>query len=173
MIVLAVLFGSTLVLRLAGLAGARALRTWRASARGGLAVMLVFTAVSHFAPGTRGDLVRMVPSGLGDAELWVTLTGLAELAGAVGLLVPATRRAAGICLVLLLVAMFPANVHAARESLEIAGRPATPLPLRAAMQVLFIGWTLWVSLERRPQPSRREGSADALDPTRARPVTRR
>ena len=142
---LVVLFGSTLLLRLSGALGVRPLRTWRASARGGFALMLLFTGVSHFAPATRPDLVRMVPPIFGDPGLWVTLTGLAELAGAAGLLVPATRRLAGICLVVLMIALFPANVRAARESLELAGRPATPLALRAAMQVLFVGWILWVS----------------------------
>ena len=159
---LVVLFGSTLLLRAAGALGVRPLRTWTASARGGLALMLLFTAASHFAPTTRADLVRMVPPVFGNPGLWVTLTGIAEIAGAVGLLVPATRRLAGICLVLLMVALFPANIHAARESLEIAGRPATPLPLRVAMQLLFVAWILWVSRTRAD--TRRAGEAPVRQP---------
>jgi uncharacterized membrane protein len=165
---LVVLFGSTPLLRLAGALGVRPLRTWRASARGGIALMLLFTGASHFAPGTRADLVRMVPPAFGNPGLWVTLTGIAEIAGAVGLLVPATRRLAGICLVLLLIALFPANIHAARESLEIAGRPATPLPLRAAMQVLFVAWIVWVSQTRREagrEGGERRGAPRKLEPS--------
>ncbi|MEU4511079.1 hypothetical protein AB0G05_16430 [Nonomuraea wenchangensis] len=37
------------------------------------------------------------------------------------------------------VAMFPANVSAARRGLTLAGKPVTPLPVRTALQVLFVG----------------------------------
>ncbi|MGV7479255.1 DoxX family protein, partial [Mycobacterium kansasii] len=43
-----------------------------------------------------------------------TVTGVLELVGAVGLLYPATRMAAAVCLFLLMLAMFPANIYAAR-----------------------------------------------------------
>ena len=49
-----------------------------------LAVMFAFTALSHFLPRTRPALVRMVPPALPAPGLLVTLTGLAELAGAAG-----------------------------------------------------------------------------------------
>ena len=123
---LAVLFGSLALLRILGQLGVRPLRSWRASARGALVVMLVFTSAAHFAPGLREDLVRMVPPALGRPDLWVTLTGVAELVGAAGLLFPATRRLAGLALAALMIAMFPANVHAALEGLEIGGSAAPP-----------------------------------------------
>jgi uncharacterized membrane protein len=46
--------------------------------------------------------------------LLVTITGVLELLGAVGLLFPSTRVAAAVCLFVLMLAMFPANVYAAR-----------------------------------------------------------
>jgi uncharacterized membrane protein len=49
-----------------------------------------------------------------------------------------TATVAAVCLAVLLVALFPANVRAAREDLTIGGRPATPLPLRALLQLVFI-----------------------------------
>ena len=57
----------------------------------------------------------------------MTFTGIAELAGAVGLLVPrlAPRAAGGLAI--LLLAMFPASVHAAREGLQIDGTPVEAL----------------------------------------------
>jgi uncharacterized membrane protein len=121
--------------RAAGAIGVPALDAWSAATRAGLAVMFGFTAVAHFGR-ERGDLMRMVPPVFGRAGPWVTLTGVAELAGALGLLVPATRQAAALGLIVLLVAMFPANVRAAREGLTIGGRPHTPLPLRAVLQLL-------------------------------------
>jgi uncharacterized membrane protein len=48
-------------------------------------------------------------------------------------------------LILFLLAVFPANVKAAREQVSLGGRPATPLALRLPMQVLLIGLTWWVT----------------------------
>ena len=56
------------------------------------------------------------------------------------------RMLAGICLILFLIAVFPANVKAAREKLNVAGRPATPLVPRTAMQFAFIGLIWWSTL---------------------------
>jgi uncharacterized membrane protein len=139
---LIVLFGSLIAYRLLGATGIDLFATWLASARAALASMFLFTAISHFAP-MRKDLIAMVPPGLPRPDVLVFVTGVAELAGAAGLMLPATRFWAACGLVLLLVLMFPANVSAARRSTSIRGRRATPLWLRAPMQVLFIAWT-WI-----------------------------
>jgi len=65
---------------------------------------------------------------------------MAELAGAIGLLIPATRYWAALGLIVLMAAMLPANISAARRGVLLRGRTATPLSLRIRMQVLFIGW---------------------------------
>ncbi len=137
--VLIVLFGSALLFRVLGLAGMETVSTWLASARAALALMFAFTAVSHFAPMKR-DLVAMVPPGLPRPELLVFATGLAELALAAGLLIPATRFWAACGLIVLLVLLLPANISAARRGVRLRGRLATPLWLRVPMQVLFIVW---------------------------------
>jgi uncharacterized membrane protein len=83
----------------------------------GVAAMFLLTGGAHFI-GLRADLMRMVPPGLGNPGFWVTLTGVAEVAGAIGILIPATRRLAAVGLLLLLLAVFPANVicrHAANH----------------------------------------------------------
>lgn len=114
-----------------------ALSDWVICLRWSLAAMFLVTASAHFN-SLRADLVRMVPSFVPWPELAVTLTGVLEVLGALGLVIPATARAASIGLTLLLVAMFPANVHAALADLELGGRPATPLVLRTLMQLLFL-----------------------------------
>lgn len=119
--------------------------SWVGALRFGLAAMFLFTGVSHFAPRTRPEIVRMAPPSLPRAPLLVTLTGLLELAGAVGLLIPPLVRPAAIGLALLLVALFPANVHAARAGLTIAG-PATPLIWRAPLQLFWIAALTWVAV---------------------------
>jgi uncharacterized membrane protein len=137
--VLIVLFGSLLLYRLLGLAGVELLATWLGSARAALVTMFLFTAVSHFAP-MRKDLIAMLPPGLPRPDVLVFLTGVAEVAGAVGLMLPPTRFWAACGLIALMVLMFPANVSAARRETTIRGRRATALWLRAPMQVLFIAW---------------------------------
>jgi uncharacterized membrane protein len=88
----------------------------------------------------------MVPPALPHPGLLVTVTGVLELAGAVGLLVPATARLAAAGLALLMVLMFPANVSAARRQVTLRGKPATPIGIRTAEQVLFIGAAVAVAV---------------------------
>jgi uncharacterized membrane protein len=74
---------------LAGLAGLLpAAATPVGALRFALTVMFGFTALSHFLPRTRSDLIRMVPPALPAPGLLVSLTGALELAGAIGLLLP-------------------------------------------------------------------------------------
>jgi uncharacterized membrane protein len=99
--------------------------------------MFLFTASAHWGK-RRGDLIAMVPRVFPRPDLLVSATGVFEVLGAVGLLVPAVAPVAAVCLAILLVALFPANVRAARERLTIGGRPATALPLRTLLQLVFI-----------------------------------
>lgn len=144
---LIVLVVVTLLARVAGLIGVAPLTHWRAAVRVGLAVMLCFTAAAHFND-MREDLVRMVPPAVPNPELMVTITGLCEVLGAIGLLIPRTRRAAAIALIALLVAVLPANIHAAQSDLTIGGAAATPLLPRVALQLLFIVLVWWAGLRR-------------------------
>jgi uncharacterized membrane protein len=143
MLVLAILLVSFIFFRGLGLAGVTYFATWVSSARVALVTMFLFTAVSHFAP-MRKDLIAMVPPGVPRPELLVFLTGIAEVAGSVGLLVPSLRFWAVIGLILLLALMLPANVSAARRGVLLRGRRATPLWIRVPMQVLFVGWAWMV-----------------------------
>jgi uncharacterized membrane protein len=137
--VIFVLFGSLLIFRVLGFAGIGLFDTWLASARVGLATMFLFTAMSHFTPMKQG-LVAMVPPMLPRPELLVFITGVAELAGAIGLLIPQLTFWAACGLMLLLLLMLPANISAARRGLQLRGRPVTPLWLRIPMQLLFTAW---------------------------------
>jgi uncharacterized membrane protein YphA (DoxX/SURF4 family) len=85
------LFAGTVLARLLGL---DALDGWLPALRVGLALMFLLTGLAHFGLGRRADLVAVVPPRLPRPELLVTLTGVPELAGATGLLLPATYRLA-------------------------------------------------------------------------------
>jgi len=143
---LIVLLVSWLVVRLIGLASSwHDADSWSGALRFAFAVMFLFTAGSHFHPRMRSDLIRMVPDWLPARPLLVTLTGLFELIGAVGLLLPWAAPAAAYGLMLLLVAMFPANMHAARAGLQIGGRRASPLGWRLPLQIVWIASLWWVA----------------------------
>jgi uncharacterized membrane protein len=116
---------------------------WWAALRVALCVMFLLTASAHWGM-RRADLIRMVPPTFPRADLLVTFTGICEIVGAIGLLIPAVAPYAAIGLMLMLLAIFPANVRAAREKLSIAGTPATPIVARTLIQVVFVMATIAV-----------------------------
>lgn len=125
-----------------------------------LASMLVLTGTAHFSGGMRQDMIRMVPPLFPRPEWIVSVTGVLELIGALGLLIRRTRSLAGMLLAVLLAAMFPANVYAARQGLTLGGAPVTPLWLRLPQQIVFIAmalapaWGEWRARVRRAREAR-------------------
>jgi uncharacterized membrane protein len=146
MVPLLVLLGSFATLLGLGAIGVGALASWVVALRCALALMFLLTASAHWGK-RRADLIRMVPRSFPRPDLLVTLTGVLEIAGAVGLLVPSLARWAAAGLALMMVAIFPANVHAARAHLSIGSRPVTALPLRTLLQLVFIGATTAVVIK--------------------------
>jgi uncharacterized membrane protein len=133
---LVLLFG-TLVFRLLSLTGILFFASWQHALRAGLALMFFLTASAHWGR-KRADLLQMVPPRIPFPRLMVTLTGLAEIAGAGGILWQRTAPLAAVGLMLLLLAVFPANVYAARHSMTVGGSKVTGLPLRTILQVVFL-----------------------------------
>lgn len=81
----------------------------------------------------------------------VAISGVAEILGGIGVCFRATRVAAGWCLIALLFAVFPANIHAISTGMVIGGYalPAWMLWARLPLQLLFIAWVYRVCLNRR------------------------
>jgi uncharacterized membrane protein len=78
------------------------------------AVLFVIAGVAHF--GWPGAYRSIVPPIFGDADSLVAISGVAEIAGGVGLVFPATRRFASLGLIALLIAVWPANWYMALEA---------------------------------------------------------
>lgn len=145
---LIVLVAVAFLARLIGQLGVIQLRDWAATTRVGLAVMFCFTAVAHFN-SMRPDMIAMVPPSVPNPEFMVTFTGICEILGAVGLLIPRTRRIAAVALIVFLLAVLPANIYAAQADVTFRGVPPTPIIPRVALQVLFIGLLWWSGVRHR------------------------
>ena len=121
--------------------------------RGLLAAAMVSIGVAHF---TSADaFVSIMPPYLPAHLLLVHVSGVAEIGGGVGLLIPRLRRAAGWGLIALYLAVFPANIHMALNDVPLNGvhAPSWALWLRLPLQAVFIAWAWWVALARpRRQP---------------------
>jgi uncharacterized membrane protein len=108
------------------------------SSQRALAAFFIGSGVNHFV--IPGVYKRIVPPGLGDAEMLVRVSGVAEVAGGVGVLLPRTRRLAGFGLIALLAAVFPANLHMARNPAKFGKIPAWALYARLPLQPLMMWW---------------------------------
>lgn len=116
---------------------------WMLSGRIAMSVMLVFTAVSHFV-FTKG-MAMMLPEFIPFKIQVIYLTGLIELAGALGLFFPAYRVLTAWLLIVFFVFILPANIHAAVIHVNIEkgtfdGNGLAYLWFRVPLQVLFIVW---------------------------------
>ena len=114
-----------------------------------IAALFLVSAVLHFVMPLPYE--RIVPQWLPNAPLIVQLSGIAEFAGAMGVLWRRTRRAAGWGLILLLVFVFPANVEMLRQArvAEAALSWQAVLWLRLPLQGALIWW-VWRSAARPP-----------------------
>jgi uncharacterized membrane protein len=116
---------------------------WRGRLRIVLALFMVAIGVAHFA--VPGPFVSIVPAWLPAPTALVLVSGLFEVLGGLGLLVPRARRLAGVGLVVLYVAVFPANVNMAMHPELGQGIPGWALWGRLPMQLLFVSWALWAA----------------------------
>jgi uncharacterized membrane protein len=135
----------SLVARFASWLGLGHVNSCTAAIAVGLAAMFMLTGVAHFAPPMRVDLIAIVPPRLPAPGLLLTVTGALELLGAVGLLLPVTRVAAAVCLLVLMLAMFPANVYASRMP-NPPKSMTTRLSLRTATEVVFLAAAVAVAV---------------------------
>jgi uncharacterized membrane protein len=160
---------SFLVLRAIGLLGVRRLSSWQEAGLVAVAIMFLFTGSTHFT-AMKHDYAAMLPGFAPMKVSIIHMTGALQIAGAIGLLVPRTRRLAGIGLALLLVAMFPGNVYAALNEVPFRGEPPTPLWLRTPIQLFYIGMVLWTSIKRPSeeveQPQVKEPDVEHDQPSR-------
>jgi uncharacterized membrane protein len=142
---LIILLAGSVAARIVGWLRVDYVDTWGKAIAVGLAAMFVLTGVAHFVPPLRDNLIAIVPPQLPAPGLLVSITGVLEFLGAVGLLVPVTRVAAAVCLLSLMLAMFPANIYAARMP-NPPKSMTTQLPLRTAEEIVYLAAAVVVAI---------------------------
>jgi uncharacterized membrane protein len=115
-----------------------------------LAAVMVGIGAVHFT--SPAELVAIVPGPFSEGlkHAAVAVSGVFEIAGGVGLLPRRLRRVAALGLVLLYVAVFPANVNVAWNDLPFLGAPTWAKWARLPFQAVFIAWALRYA-RRAPQ----------------------
>jgi uncharacterized membrane protein len=111
-------------------------------------VFYIGAGILHF---TRPEFyLRIVPPYIPWHPAMVAISGVCEIAGGVGLLIPALRRAAAWGLVALLIAVFPANLYMATDPVATGTQSISPLIAwgRLPLQLVFIWWVLWSTRRR-------------------------
>ena len=119
--------------------------------------LLIFTSASYVVVGVlhfshEAFFVRMMPEFLPWPVALVWVSGVFEILGGLGLLIPRTRRLASWGILALLVAVFPANLHMWLHAHEFAdiGTP-TDFAIRLPMQAVLAAIAYWVGLPNRVQ----------------------
>lgn len=109
-----------------------------------LALIYLAAGVIHIR--SPGGFVAITPDWVPSPHAVVFWTGVAEIAGAIGLMIPRLRKAAGIGLALYALCVWPANLNHAINDIAIGGNrlPWAYHGPRLALQPLIIWWALWV-----------------------------
>jgi uncharacterized membrane protein len=111
-----------------------------------LAAFFVAAGVNHFVMPRAYR--QIVPPRLGhEARRLVAVSGVAEIAGGLGVLLPPIRRPAGVGLIALLAAVFPANLYMARAPERFPRIPRWALYGRLSLQPLMMWWA-WKATRR-------------------------
>lgn len=109
-----------------------------------ISVAFVVAGALHFV--RPGMYARIIPPFLPFPLALVYISGVAEILGGIGVLIPSVRPWAGLGLIALLIAVFPANIYMAvgpkRAALGIA---RLWLWLRLPLQLVLIAWVWWAT----------------------------
>ena len=117
---------------------------WKAASVVALALVFVGAGVMHLVRPRMFEAI--VPPSFPWPRAAVLVSGAAEIAGGIGLLVEPLRPWAGWGLVALALAVFPANVYMAREAARFRRlAPRWALWARLPLQFVLIGWILWAT----------------------------
>lgn len=113
--------------------------------------VMIAAGINHFV--NPGFYLKIVPHGLPAPEALVYVSGVAEVLGALGTMLPSTRRPAGWFLVATLAAVYPANIYMALYPSRFPTIPHWALLARLPLQFLFVYWVWLATLKEEPELS--------------------
>ncbi len=112
-----------------------------------LAVLFLITGILHFVKPKL--FTNIMPDYIPYHLAMVYISGVAEIIGGLGILFEKTQLWAGWGLILLLIAVFPANINMAVESIQKSGYASLfsiVTILRLPLQFVLIYWVYWACL---------------------------
>ena len=132
-----------IILQTAAMIGINPQKNFKNNARVATGMAFIFTGVSHFLISEK--FMEMMPPFLPAPLFLIYLSGVFEILGGIGLMLPGTKRPAAAGLILLLLAVFPANIYVALKGVQLGGfmNYAAYQWLRLPMQIVLIGWVWW------------------------------
>lgn len=124
---------------------------WSLAGRTAMAIMLLFTATSHFI--WTEEMTVMLPPYFSYKMSIITLTGILEVGFAIGLLLPKYKRITAFLLILFLILVFPFNIYASTLTVEnisnkFSGQGIDYLWFRTVKQLFFIVWVYVYALKK-------------------------
>ena len=119
----------------------------RGIARVVLALLFIVASSMHFISDVE---LKIIPPFLPLRREALYITGIFEIVGGIGLLIPRFQRAAAWGLAALLVAIFPANMYHAVKNIQLGGILNSPFyhVVRLPLQAVLIWWALWCTGEK-------------------------
>jgi len=105
-----------------------------------ISLFFIIGGIAHFV--VPYFFIKAMPGYLGYHKELVIISGVFEILGAIGILVPQTRLLAGYGLITLIVAVYPANINMALHPENYSVFPELFLYLRLPLELLFI-WFVW------------------------------
>jgi uncharacterized membrane protein len=118
-------------------------RSLKRAVRIALGLTFIFTGVLHFVAA--GKFMEIMPPVLPWHLALVYISGVFEILGGIGFIAERTKRGAGIGLILLLIAVYPANIYAAMYQVQVGGFMNSPVYhwIRLPMQFVLIALVWW------------------------------
>jgi len=112
-----------------------------------LILLFLLAGINHF--NNPNFYVSIMPPYLPLHSELSYISGFFEIVGAIGLLFAQTRKAAGYGLLVLLIIIFPANIHMALHPEYFPDYSPLLIYLRLPLQFLFMAWVYWATLRKK------------------------
>ncbi|WP_294332455.1 hypothetical protein [uncultured Chryseobacterium sp.] len=116
----------------------------------GMAAFIIFTGLAHFK--FQKGMAMMIPEPVPGKIFWVYFTGVLEIAGGIGLMIPSMRELTAVLLIVFFLLVFIANINSSRKNINIFKADFTGPGMaylykeRIPMQIILIAWTWYFGI---------------------------